>query len=178
MIHPVEPYRLPIRINKCSKCLRHDHMTKSCSRSRLCPRCAKEHSFENGCPNHERCVNYGGDHISSHSACPIVQEKRRALQEQSKKQRAQLLVQIDRQQHQFDFQKSDYPALSNDNLLNSFSHILRQSAEHPQWLYAQIARRQSEQCLQKNIDYTLSSFLSQMERPLDEFTRVSSQLTM
>ncbi|CAF1076465.1 unnamed protein product, partial [Rotaria magnacalcarata] len=48
MIHPVKPYHLPIRINKCLKCLRHDHMTKSCSQPRLCPRCAEEHSLEHG----------------------------------------------------------------------------------------------------------------------------------
>ncbi|CAF3795997.1 unnamed protein product [Rotaria sp. Silwood1] len=34
MIHPVKPYHLPICINKCLKCLRHDHTTKSYTRPR------------------------------------------------------------------------------------------------------------------------------------------------
>ncbi|CAF1555653.1 unnamed protein product, partial [Adineta ricciae] len=83
MTHPVKPYHLPIRINKCLKCLRHDHTTKSCTRTRLCPRCAEEHSLEHGCNNPEKCINCEGDHVSGHSACPIVQEKRHALMEQS-----------------------------------------------------------------------------------------------
>ncbi|CAF4980464.1 unnamed protein product, partial [Rotaria magnacalcarata] len=92
MIHPVKLYHLPMRVNKCLKCLRHDHTTKSCSQPRLCPRCAQEHSLEHGCHNNEKCVNCGGDHISGHSACPVVQEKRRALVEQAKIQRSDLLV--------------------------------------------------------------------------------------
>ncbi|CAF1176840.1 unnamed protein product, partial [Rotaria magnacalcarata] len=64
MIHPVKLYHLPMRVNKCLKCLRHDHTTKSCSQPRLCPRCAQEHSLEHGCHNNEKCVNCGGDHIS------------------------------------------------------------------------------------------------------------------
>jgi hypothetical protein len=75
----------PIRINKCLKCLRHDHTTSSCIRPRLCSRCAEEHSLEHGCQNKEKCINCEGDHTSGHSACPIVQEKRRALVDQSKK---------------------------------------------------------------------------------------------
>ncbi|CAF2828461.1 unnamed protein product [Rotaria sp. Silwood2] len=126
MIHPVKPYHLPIRINKCLKCLRHDHTTKSCSLRRLCPRCAEEHSLEHGCPNHERCINCGGDHIFGHSVCPVVQEKRRALIEQANIQRAELLVRAEQQQ-QYAFQGSDYPALRNGNQLHSSCHIPRQS---------------------------------------------------
>ena len=177
MIHPVKPYHLPIRINKCLKCSRHDHTTKSCSRSRLCPRCAEEHSLENGCQNQERCINCGGDHISGHSACPVVQEKRRVLVEQSKKQRAELLVQMEKQQHQYGFQESDYPTLRNDNWPHSVSHIPRQSAEPFQRSFAQVAQKQHQQGPQLNIEFTLSSFLNKMERRLDEFSsRLSSQL--
>ncbi|CAF1249978.1 unnamed protein product [Rotaria sordida] len=178
MIHPVKPYHLPIHINKCLKCLRHDHTTNSYSRSRLCPRCAEEHSLENGCSNRERCINCGGgDHISGHSGCPIVQEKRRALVEQSKKKRAELLVLAERQQHQFVYQERDYPTLSNDNMPHSSSHIPRQSVEPSQRSYAHVAQKQREQGPQINIEYTLSSFLNKMERRLDEFSsRLSSQL--
>ncbi|CAF1203137.1 unnamed protein product [Rotaria sp. Silwood1] len=138
MIHSVKSYHLPIRINKCLKCLRHDHTTKSCSLPRLCPRCAEEHSLEYGCPNHERCINCGGDHISGHSACPVVQEKRRALVEQAKIQRAELLVRAEQQQQQqYVFQGSDYPALRNCNQLHSSCYIPRQSIESSQRSYAQ-----------------------------------------
>ena len=103
MIHPVKPYHLPIRINKCFKCLRHDHTTRACTSPRLCPKCAEEHSLEHGCPNHEKCINCGSsDHASGHSACAIVQEKRRALVEQGKKQKAEFLVQTERRFSQFD----------------------------------------------------------------------------
>ena len=100
MIHPVKQYRLPVKINKCLRCLRHDHTTKSCSMPRLCPRCASEHTMENGCPNEMRCANCGGGHFSGNSACPIVQEKRRLLLDSAKKQRAELLSIADNQQHQ------------------------------------------------------------------------------
>ncbi|CAF3341205.1 unnamed protein product [Rotaria socialis] len=171
MTHPVKPYHLPIRINKCLKCLRHDHTTKSCSRPRLCPRCAEEHSLEHGCPNHERCINCGGDHISGHSACPVVQEKRHALAEQSKRQRSELLILAEQQRHQYHFQGSDYPALLNDNQSYSSTEIPHQAAESSQKF------NQRERSSPKNIEYTLSSFLNKMERRLDEFaSRLPSQL--
>ena len=101
MIHPVKPYHLPIRINKCLKYLRHDHKTKSCTSPRLCQKWAEEHSLENGCPDQEKCINCSGEHISGRSAYPVVQEQRRALVEHSKKQRAELMVQVEQQQHQY-----------------------------------------------------------------------------
>ncbi|CAF3146257.1 unnamed protein product [Rotaria socialis] len=178
MIHPVKPYHLPIRINKCLKCLRHDHSTKTCSLPRLCPRCAEAHSLENGCPNHERCINCGGnDHMSSNSACPIVQEKRRYLVEQSKKQKAELLILTDRQQHQYNFQDNDYPALANNDPQNIPTHMQQQSTESSQRSYAQATLKQRKQDPQQNIEYTLSSFISKMDRRLENFSsRLSSQL--
>ncbi|CAF4742888.1 unnamed protein product [Rotaria sp. Silwood1] len=177
MIHPVKPYHLPLRINKCLKCLRHDHTTKSCSQPRLCPRCAAEHSLEHGCPNHEKCINCGsGDHISGHSACPIVQEKRRALVEQAKRKRAELLVLAERQHH-YNYQERDYPALINHNLSHSSSHISHQPVGSSQRSYAQATLNQREQAPKQNIEHVLSSFLDKMERRLDEFSsRLSSQL--
>jgi hypothetical protein len=177
MIHTVKPYHLPIRINKCFKCLRHDHTTKSCSRPRVCPRCAQEHSLENGCPNPEKCINCSGDHTSGHSACPVVQEKRRALVEQSKKQRTELLVQVERQQHLYNLQEGDYPALVGENVSHPTSHKPQQPGDSSQRSYAQVTMKQREQGPQKNIDYTLSTFLIKMERRLNEFSsRLSSQL--
>jgi hypothetical protein len=176
MVHPVKSYHLPIRINKCLKCLRHDHTTKSCTKARLCPKCATEHSLENGCENRERCINCEGNHISGHSACPIVQEKRQALVEQSKKQRAELLIRAEQQQHNHVHQRGDYPAL-NDNMMHLPSHMPRQSADSTQKVCAQTLINQNEQGPQKNIEYTLSSFLDKMDRRLDEFSsRLSSQL--
>jgi hypothetical protein len=107
-----------------------------------------------------------------------VQEKRRALVDQSKKQRAELMVQVERQQHRFDRQGGDCQAFTNDNLMHSSSNIPpHQDTESSQKLYAQMAPRQREQGPQKNIEYTLSSFLNKMERRLDEFSsRLSSQL--
>jgi hypothetical protein len=61
--------------------------------------------------------------IHLNSACPIIQEKRRAFVE--------LLV-FAEQQHQYDFQENDYPALKNDNPMYSSSHIPRQSADPTQ----------------------------------------------
>ncbi|CAF2956154.1 unnamed protein product [Rotaria sp. Silwood2] len=177
MIHPVKPYHLPIRVNKCLKCLKHDHTTRSCTRRRLCPRCAEEHSLEHGCPNQERCINCGGDHISGHSACPIVQEKRRVLVEQSKRQRAELLVLAERQQHRYDCHEREYPTLGNDNLQPPSSQMPHQTAESSQKSYAEMAKQQRKQGPQQNIEYTLSSFLNKMERRLDDFSfRLSSQL--
>ncbi|CAF3360716.1 unnamed protein product [Rotaria socialis] len=169
MIHPVKPYHLPIRINKCLKCLRHDHSTKTCSLPRLCPRCAEAHSLENGCPNHERCINCGGnDHMS---------EKRRNLVEQSKKQKAELLILTDRQQHQYNFQENDHPALANDDPRNIPSHMQQQITESSQRSYAQAILKQRKQNPQQNIEYTLSSFISKMDSRLENFSsRLSSQL--
>jgi hypothetical protein len=80
MVHSVKLYHLPIRINKCLKCLRQDHSTSSSTRPQLRPRYVEEHSLEHGCPNQERCINCGGNYISGPLACPIVKEKRRALE--------------------------------------------------------------------------------------------------
>ncbi|CAF2081213.1 unnamed protein product [Rotaria magnacalcarata] len=177
MIHPVKPYHLPIRINKCLKCLRHDHATKSCSRPRLCRRCAEEHSLEHGCPNHEKRINCGGDHISGHSVCPVVQEKRHALVEQSMRQRSELLIQTERQQHQYHCQGSDYSALLNDNQSYSSTVTPHQTAESSQRSYAQVAFDQRERSPPENIEYALSSFLNKMDRRLDEFSsHMSSQV--
>lgn len=160
MVHPTKSYHLPIRINKCLKCLRHDHSTRTCSQPRLCPRCALEHSMENGCPNNVRCANCGGEHISGYAACPIVQEKRRALLEQTKRNRAELITLTERQQHQTSQQTTEIP------------YQLKRS-------YAQVA--QSWQSYDthpiNDIDQTLSTCLERMERRLEQFTsRLSSQL--
>ncbi|CAF1927044.1 unnamed protein product [Rotaria magnacalcarata] len=178
MIHPIKPYHLPIRINKCLKCLRYDHTTKSCSRPRLCPKCAEEHTLEHGCPNQERSVNCGGDHISGHSACAVVQEKRRALVDLSKRQRAELLVLADRQQHQFGYQEREFPVISKDMPIHLSSSVQSQQMNVSQRTYAQVIQKQQlDHGQQKNIEYTLSSFLNKMERRLDEFSsRLSSQL--
>jgi hypothetical protein len=177
MIHPVKPYHLPIRVNKCLKCLRHDHTTSSCTRPRLCPRCAEEHSLEHGCPNKEKCINCKGDHASGHSACPIVQEKRRALLDQSKKQRAELLVLTERQQHRYDYQRSDYPTLTNYSSQPPGPQSPCRTTEPSQKSYAQLIKAQHKQDPQLNMEYTLSSFLNKMERRLEDFSlRLSSQL--
>ncbi|CAF3364524.1 unnamed protein product [Rotaria socialis] len=174
---------LPIRINKCLKCLHHDHTTKSCSRPHLCPRCAEEHSLEHGWPNHERCINCDGDHISGHLACPVVQEKRHALAEQSKRQRSELLARAERQQHQYHFQGNDYPVLLNDNQSYSSTDIPHQTTESSQKSYGQgpigfiHLGNQRERSSPKNIEYTLPSFLNKMEHRLDKFSsRLSLQL--
>ncbi|CAF0858230.1 unnamed protein product [Adineta steineri] len=177
MTHPVKPYHLPIRINKCLKCLRHDHLTKSCTLARLCPRCAEEHSLENGCNNPVKCINCDGDHTSGHSACPIVQQKRHALMEQAKKQRAELLVRADQQQHTYKVQEDDYPAIRNDDTRLLHSQVTHQSAEGHRRTYAQTTTKQHDLSSQKSIEYTLSSFLDKMERRLEGFsTRLTSQL--
>ncbi|CAF4939836.1 unnamed protein product, partial [Rotaria socialis] len=118
-----------------------------------------------------RCINCGGDHISGHSACPVVQEKRHALAEQSKRQRSELLIRAERQRqrHQYHFQGSDYPALLNDNQSYLSTEIPHQAAESSQKF------NQRERSSPKNIEYTLSSFLNKMERRLDEF---SSRLSL
>ena len=100
MVQPVKPYFLPIRINKCMKCLQHDHETKTCIRPRLCSKCAEEHPLTNGCPNSEKCINCGGGHPSGHSACPVVQEKRRFLVDQAQKRKSELLVATEQRLHQ------------------------------------------------------------------------------
>ncbi|CAF2155938.1 unnamed protein product [Rotaria magnacalcarata] len=158
MIHPVKPYHLPIPIHKCLKCLRHDRTTKSCSRPRLCPRCAEEHSLAHGCPNHEGCVNCGGNHISGHSACPVVQEKRHSLAKQSKRQTSELLVRAKQQQHLYHFQGSDYPALLNDNQSYSSTEISHQTAESSQKSYTQVTLNQRERGSPKNIEYSYFVF--------------------
>jgi len=100
MVQPVKPYFLPIRINKCMKYLQYDHETKTCTRPRLCPKCAEEHPLTNGCPNSEKCINCGGGHPSGHSACPVVQEKRRFLVDQAQKRKSELLVATEQRLHQ------------------------------------------------------------------------------
>ncbi|CAF1009084.1 unnamed protein product [Rotaria magnacalcarata] len=125
MIHPIKPYHLPIRINKCLKCLRHDHTTKSCSRPRLCPKCAYEHSLEHGCPHQGRCINYGGDHISRHSASTVVQKKRR-----------------DRQQHQIDYEEREFPVISKDMQIHLYSSVQSQQMNVSQRTYAQVIQKQ------------------------------------
>ncbi|CAF4093170.1 unnamed protein product [Rotaria socialis] len=165
------------------ECLHHDRTTKSCSRPHLCPRCAEEHSLEHGWPNHERCINCDGDHISGHLACPVVQEKRHALAEQSKRQRSELLARAERQQHQYHFQGNDYPVLLNDNQSYSSTDIPHQTTESSQKSYGQgpigfiHLGNQRERSSPKNIEYTLPSFLNKMEHRLDKFSsRLSLQL--
>ncbi|CAF3036224.1 unnamed protein product [Rotaria socialis] len=138
MIHPIRPYHLLIRTNKCLKCLRHDHTTKTCSRPRLSPKCTEEHSLEHGCQNQERCVNCRGDQISGHYACAVVQEKRQALVELSKRQRAELLVLPDRQQNQFGYQEREFPAISNDMPIHLSSSVQPQQMNVSQRTYAQV----------------------------------------
>ena len=177
MIHPIKPYYVPLLINKCQKCLRHDHSTSSCSRPRLCPRCAQQHSLENGCPNKEKCANCEGDHISGHPACPIVQERRRTLVDQSKKQRAELLVLAERHQHQYDYSQDNYTTLNNKNRQFQSSQPPLQTADAAREHHAHVTKHQQNQGPQQNMEYTLSTFLDKMERRLQEFTfRLSSQL--
>ena len=177
MTHPVKPYYLPIRINKCLKCLRHDHTTKSCSHPRLCPKCAEAHSLENGCPNQERCINCGGDHFSGHSACPVVQEKRRIIVEQSKRQRAELLVLAEKQQHQFTYRQHDFPILHSPMQTNSFSQIANQADNAPQRSYVQVVKQRNNQNTHRNIEHTFLAFLNKMENRLNDFSsRLSSQI--
>jgi hypothetical protein len=177
MIHPVKPYYLPIRINKCFKCLRHDHTTRTCASPRLCPKCAEEHSLEHGCPNHEKCVNCGSsDHASGHSACAIVQDKRRALVEQAKKQRADLLVRTEQQLSQYGHREGDFPAFGNHD-----ERVIppqdQQGMKRSQPTYAQVTSKQRNQAPHNDIEYVLSSFLNKMERRLEELSsHLSSQL--
>ena len=178
MIHPVKPYYLPIRINKCFKCLRHDHTTRTCTSPRLCPKCAEEHSLEHSCPNHEKCINCGSsDHASGHSACGIVQEKRRVLVEQGKEQKAELLVQTEKQHSQYRLQQSDFPTLENHDEQSTMSHGHRPGMNRTQLTYAQVATKQRNNEAHNDIEYVLSSFPNRMERRLEELSsQLSSQL--
>jgi hypothetical protein len=126
------------------KYLRHDHTPSSCIRPRLCPRCAEEYSLEHGCPNKEKCINCEGDYLSGHSAYPIFQEKRRALLDQSKKQRAELLVLAERQQHRYDYHRNDYPTLNNYSIQPSARHSPRRTTEPSQKSYAQSIKQQRD----------------------------------
>lgn len=178
MIHPIKPYHPPIRINKCQKCLRHDHTTSSCSHPRICPRCAEVHSLEQPCQNKVKCVNCGGEHISGHSACPIVQEKRQALVEQAKKHRAEMLVNSERHQNRYgtcDYDSRTAPMVNSGSIHH---RTTQQPNELPQKSYAQAVNQRSSLDYQQNIDYTLSSFFNRFERRLDEISfRLSSQLS-
>ncbi|CAF3974977.1 unnamed protein product [Rotaria magnacalcarata] len=166
MIHPIKPYHLTIRINKCLKCLRHDHTTKICSRPRLCPKCADEHSLEHGCPNQERCVNCNGNHISGHSACAVVQEKRRGLVELSKRQRAELLVVADRQQHQFGCEEREFPVISKDMPIHLYSSVQSQQMNVSQRTYAQVIQKQ--QLDHDEFSSRQSSQLCEIEKKINE----------
>lgn len=171
MIHPVKRYYLPVRINKCQKCLQHDHTTKSCSSPRLCPRCATEHTMEFACSNDVRCANCGGGHFSGNSACPIVQEKRRTLLENSKKQRAELLVLAERQQCE------DNSTKTREGIRQPLDTIHHQSIQPQRRSYAQSVQAPPARAQQQNIELILSSFLEKMEQRLDQFSsRLSSQI--
>lgn len=163
MVQPVKQYHLPIRINKCMKCLQHDHTTNTCTRRRLCPRCAEEHSLEKGCSNKEKCANCGGDHYSGHSACPIVQDRRRVLLDQAQRTKAELLVEVEQRLHQQNNgSRQDPSVLIDGNLPEPYSRVVN----HPR-----------DQPLQRNIELTLNAFLAKMERRLEDFSsRITSQL--
>ena len=77
----VRPYHSSIKINKCKKCHRHDHSPSQCCSKQLCIRCGQHHSFENGCENEIKCINYQQNHYSGHSSCPVVQQKRKIIAE-------------------------------------------------------------------------------------------------
>jgi hypothetical protein len=100
MMHSVKQYRLPVRMNKYLRCLRHDRTTTRCSLPRLCPKCSKEHTMEKDCLNEVRCTNCGDDHFSGNLACPNGQEKRRLLFDNAKKQRVNFFITADNQLHQ------------------------------------------------------------------------------
>lgn len=171
MIHPVKQYRLPLRINKCMRCLRHDHATKSCSQPRLCPRCASAHPMDTGCSNDVKCANCGGDHYSGNSACPIVQERRVTLQENAKKHRAELLVMADQQQRHYE------PYRQNEQRDQPANSVPPRPENQPGRSYAQVAQVSHARDQQQSLDLSLSSFLEKMDHRLDQFaSRLSSQL--
>ena len=172
MIHPVKQYRLPMRINKCLRCLRHDHTTKSCSQPRLCPRCATAHPMDNGCRNDMKCANCGGDHFSGNSACPVVQERRMTLQENAKKHRAELLIMAEHQQHHYESTKH-----GEHGDLSTKSRAPFRSRNQSGRSYAQVVQAPQSHDQQHSFDLSLSSFLEKMDHRLDQFTsRLSSQL--
>ena len=105
----VRPYHSPIKIKKCKKCYRHDHLTNQCSRKQLCIRCGQHHSFENGCQYEIRCVNCQQSDYFGHSSCPVVQEKRKIIAKQKKMQRAQLLIP---RQQSFEYNNIAFPPIS------------------------------------------------------------------
>lgn len=169
MILPVKPYRLPVRVNKCLRCLQHDHPTRTCSKPRLCPKCAQEHSLGNGCSNEAKCANCGGDHYSGNSACPIVQERRRQLLLDEKKKRAELLVRTERKQHKWGG-NSDHPdPLTTNPILYDWN---QPAGTNIPAAATQLSRHQLQ-----NLDVLLSSFMEKLEHRLDQFSsRLSSQL--
>jgi hypothetical protein len=153
-------------MNKCLRCPRHDHTTKSCSLPRICLRCAKEHTMENGCPNEVSCANCGGDHFFGNSACLIVHEKRRLLLDNTKKQRANLLIQVDIQRHRNGPpQNGAFEETYNQRSSNSPSRIRK----HSERVYAQAVQMPASHEQLQSVDFKLASFMQMVERWLDQF---------
>ena len=170
MVYPVKPYHRPVRINKCLKCLRHDHATKDCTHPRLCPRCATEHHLEHRCQREVKCVNCGGSHMSGSSACPVVQEKRRALLEHAKNQRAEVMVLAERRAQPYTNRGQGFSSQSTSRANPSAIDTPKMPHNPMARQYAHVVKKGPTQDLQRNIDETLSAFLDKMERRLDPFS--------
>lgn len=60
---------------QCLKCLTYGHYKSECQQREVCRRCGKEGHMMNACTERmPKCVNCGGEHVSTYKGCRVYQE--------------------------------------------------------------------------------------------------------
>jgi hypothetical protein len=179
----VRPYFSPIKINKCRKCFKHNHLTSQCASQQLCFRCGQQHAFEGGCNNEIKCVNCQQHHYSGHSSCPVVQQKRKQIAEQHKLHHAQMLIK--QQQYSYKHGSSLFPSLlsQSNNLQPSTQHnstnTFYQQKDHQMYASAVTTKPSNKQenieqlvmAMTESINYQLSNFSVTITSQISELTK-------
>ncbi|CAF4497926.1 unnamed protein product [Rotaria sp. Silwood2] len=108
----------------------------------------KYHPYNNSCQNEIKCVNCGQDHYAGHSACPEVLQIRRQINQNQKEKRAQLLINLEQDQHNHYF---------NNN--QSFPPLMSASTHH-----------------QQQFEERLISQVIEVEKKVDNIKNVANEL--
>ncbi|XP_077280657.1 uncharacterized protein LOC143907651 [Temnothorax americanus] len=58
------------RVRKCTNCFRWGHSSLNCRSFKACERCSLQHTTKD-CDSEPKCINCGGDHLSSDTSCPV-----------------------------------------------------------------------------------------------------------
>lgn len=121
--YPVSPFRE--KVIQCSKCWHFGHQERSCTRpQKLCKLCACGHADDVVCTSQPKCVNCGGNHLSSSADCPVLLKLKKAKLEKANKTKPQTIsftqsTSSNLQPFNYVFNSSHFPALGAPKKRNS-----------------------------------------------------------